>query len=71
MALEQELTQGGTMGMYVRTNECVGCEKCQDVCNSGAITIDPSDNRAVIDDGLCIGCGECERACPVEAIAEG
>jgi len=53
--------------MILVTSECMGCEKCLDVCPLDAITIMV---YAVIDQDNCAGCGSCKDACPVEAIVE-
>lgn len=45
---------------------CIGCMKCQKVCESGAVTV--TDNRAYVDFSKCIGCGKCVEACPTKAI---
>lgn len=53
--------------MILVTTECMGCEKCMDICPVGAVTM---DTYAEIDQDSCIQCGTCKDACPVEAIVE-
>jgi Ni,Fe-hydrogenase III small subunit/ferredoxin len=43
---------------------CGGCEKCIQVCPTGAITLKP----LAIDLGLCVFCPECGAACPQRAV---
>ncbi len=45
---------------------CIGCTKCQKVCECDAVTI--SDNLASIDPNKCTGCGKCAEACPSKCI---
>jgi ferredoxin len=41
---------------------CTGCNQCDIVCPSKAITMVAS--KPIIDDALCIGCGRCVDRCP-------
>lgn len=45
---------------------CIGCKKCEKVCEYGAISVE--NNVAHIDDEKCTGCGKCEEVCPTHAI---
>ncbi|MBO5846401.1 MAG: Fe-S cluster domain-containing protein [Bacteroidales bacterium] len=45
---------------------CIGCSKCQKVCEFEAITMD--NNVAYIDYNKCRLCRKCEEACPTGAI---
>ncbi len=45
---------------------CIGCKKCEKVCEAGAVTV--TDNCAVVDFEKCTGCGKCHEACPKGAI---
>jgi len=47
---------------------CIGCGKCQEVCNFDAITIE--NNLAFIDSDKCKLCRKCEPVCPTGAILE-
>ncbi|MBO7293100.1 MAG: 4Fe-4S dicluster domain-containing protein, partial [Clostridia bacterium] len=46
--------------------ECIGCEKCKNVCPAKAITM--KKRRPVIDRALCIRCFCCQEFCPVGAM---
>lgn len=43
-------------------NACIGCKKCEKVCNFGAITV--NNNLASVDQKKCTHCGECAKQCP-------
>ena len=45
---------------------CIGCMKCQKVCEHDAIKVE--NNTAHVDYSKCVGCGKCEEGCPVKAI---
>ena len=45
---------------------CIGCRKCEKVCEFDAIKVD--NNLAVIDQEKCTGCGKCALNCPVHCI---
>ena len=46
---------------------CTGCLGCINVCPYAAITYDPEQNIAQVNQALCKGCGACAAACPSEA----
>ena len=50
----------------VKGGECIGCEKCKNVCPAHAITM--KKKRPVIDRGACIRCFCCQEFCPVGAM---
>ena len=52
----------------VNSKRCIGCRICKEVCPVGAISIDPSTGKAVVDTAKCIKCGKCVPACPMHAI---
>ncbi|MFX0006326.1 MAG: hydrogenase iron-sulfur subunit [Promethearchaeota archaeon] len=49
---------------------CIACQKCEEVCNFGAIGVN-FDNDILVSESnplLCKGCGDCSAACPAGAI---
>ena len=52
---------------FVSKKKCVGCEKCKEVCPTGAIEI-KENGEVEINPFLCEGCGVCELVCPANAI---
>ncbi|NCO33449.1 MAG: ferredoxin [Armatimonadetes bacterium CG2_30_59_28] len=55
------------MAVIVDTEECVLCGACEDVCDTGAITM--GDESAVVDGELCNECGTCVDECATEALS--
>ena len=51
----------------VDKNLCMGCQRCEKLCNYGAITVD-KDSIAQVDGLKCKGCGVCASSCPSHAI---
>ena len=49
----------------VKTDQCIGCGRCQDVCWQEGITI---ENRKARKTEHCIGCGYCFQICPTGAL---
>ena len=47
---------------------CVGCGKCEKVCEEGAIHVD--QNLASIDYTKCTSCGKCATVCPKHLITD-
>ena len=63
---------GGKVASIV-TDKCIGCGRCEEVCNFDAATFDGLANDVVektytIDPISCEGCGVCAHFCPVDAI---
>ena len=56
----------GAVARKACTNACIGCSKCQKVCEFDAITIE--NNLAYIDYTKCRLCRKCEDQCPTGAI---
>ena len=57
----------------IMTDQCIGCGRCEEVCNFDAATFDGPANDVVektytIDPVSCEGCGVCAHFCPVDAI---
>jgi ferredoxin len=44
-----------------------GCNRCIEVCSSGAIT--PNGNGVKVEEHLCLGCGGCATVCPSGAMS--
>ena len=57
------------MAVQVNTDLCTGCGRCVEVCQAGAIIIDESVRKAVIDNTLCVKCGECIDRCRKGALS--
>ena len=47
---------------------CIGCKKCEKVCEAGAVTV--ADFKATVDPAKCTGCKLCIEACPQGTITE-
>jgi ferredoxin len=46
-------------------SQIVGCERCLDLCPTGAIA--PAGDHVAIDAFVCAGCGQCAAVCPTGA----
>jgi ferredoxin len=46
-------------------SKIVGCNRCLDLCPTGAIT--PAGNHVAVDAYICAGCGQCAAVCPTGA----
>ena len=63
---------GGKLASVI-TEKCIGCGKCEEVCNFDAAVFNGPANATVertytIDPIACEGCGVCTHFCPVDAI---
>jgi ferredoxin len=52
--------------MRISTDRCVACGNCLAVCPVGAIDIDPTIHRAVVDQDRCVECFTCYRGLSTE-----
>jgi MinD superfamily P-loop ATPase len=52
----------------VITKKCIGCGKCEEVCNFDAVNKNAADKTYIIDPIACEGCKVCVEFCPVNAI---
>jgi ferredoxin len=58
-------------GYYVASvsnDKCVGCGKCPEQCQFGAIRLDRKLGKVTTMPTLCMGCGICRSVCPTAAI---
>lgn len=58
-------TYGGETGC---SYGCLGCGDCVNVCQFGAIRINPETGIAEVDENKCTACGACVKACPKNII---
>ena len=63
---------GGKLASVI-TEKCIGCGRCEEVCNFDAAVFEGPANDVVgktytIDPIACEGCGVCVKFCPVDAI---
>lgn len=56
----------GKKAMQACKVACIGCKKCEKVCNFDAIHVE--DGLALIDQEKCKSCGLCAKECPTGAI---
>ncbi|MFH2093221.1 MAG: 4Fe-4S binding protein [Pseudomonadota bacterium] len=52
----------------VDTDECTGCQACEEICPMDAITMDSVKIVAQVNLSRCIGCGLCVNACQFDAM---
>ncbi len=56
--------------MIIINNElCIGCGRCEEVCTTGAITINKTTQKAVFNKYRCAECGVCIDECKKGAIS--
>ena len=72
-AIKQTHDFVGGKSASIITDKCIGCGKCEDVCNFDAAVFNGPANDVVgktytIDPIACQGCGVCLHFCPVDAI---
>jgi len=63
---------GGKLAQ-IRSDACIGCQRCAEVCRFGAVGLSDVGNDIVaktyaVDPVACEGCGVCVHFCPVKAI---
>jgi len=54
--------------VHVEQNGCVGCKKCEKVCNAKAIQVNKVTKKASVDKSVCHQCQSCVAVCPVQTI---
>lgn len=52
----------GNVTTKVCRSGCIGCRRCTNACESGAITV--KSNHAEVDIEKCTACGKCAEVCP-------
>ncbi len=52
----------------VNEKDCVGCGTCEDVCQTGAIKVDPDIGLPKFDYTLCDGCKKCIDECVMNTL---
>ena len=67
-ALQKALGRFAIFSKRVTPDTCIGCKKCENVCPSAAIAVDPTTKKAIITTALCHQCTECTDVCPTHAI---
>ena len=77
LILEPDIKQthdfSGGKRAYVITEKCIGCGRCEEVCNFDAALFngpanDVAERTYTIDSIACEGCGVCVHFCPVDAM---
>jgi len=63
-----QMARGGASALLavVDADRCTGCGLCQEVCPTGAVSV---DKVARIDGSKCTGCGQCVAECPEDALS--
>ncbi len=70
--LGPERLRSGRVVAHTRTATCTVCEMCVNACPYAARSVDPIEDKIVIDPLACQGCGVCAAVCPSDsAILEG
>jgi heterodisulfide reductase subunit A len=54
---------------FIDEGICSGCGICEEICEYGALRLDPYRHVMTIDTTLCKGCGACNSTCPAGAIS--
>jgi MinD superfamily P-loop ATPase len=65
--IKQNLDFSGGKRASIMSEKCLGCGKCAEVCNFGAI-LSAHNSHYTIDEISCEGCGVCTHFCPANAI---
>jgi len=71
--IKQSLDFSGGKRASIITDKCIGCGKCEEVCNFDAVSLNGPANNVVektytIDPISCEGCKVCVEFCPADAI---
>lgn len=57
----------GAQARKVCKSACIGCKKCEKICEAGAVTVE--NFKAVVNPEKCTGCNKCVEACPQGCIS--
>ncbi|MGD2186617.1 MAG: FAD-dependent oxidoreductase, partial [Desulfobacterales bacterium] len=62
--LARERLAAGKVIARVHHSLCSLCQRCIDACPYGARTIDPDQDKVLVNPAMCQGCGSCAAICP-------
>ncbi len=65
--LAHEKLAAGKFVSSVRHSLCSLCERCVDSCPYQARSLDPDNQKIMVNAAMCQGCGDCATACPNSA----
>lgn len=54
--------------VQVEQSKCIGCKKCEKVCDAEAIIVNEENRKAAVNKTLCHQCQACIGVCPVQTI---
>ncbi|HPB81891.1 MAG TPA: 4Fe-4S binding protein [Spirochaetota bacterium] len=57
------------MAVTINNDLCTGCGRCERACLAGAIMIDETIDKAVVNPALCSECGVCVNECKRGALS--
>ncbi len=58
-----KMQQHFSTGPIISEDNCVGCESCVKVCETGALSINEDNGKVSLNPEKCVGCGGCFVAC--------
>jgi len=58
-----KMQQHFSTGPIISEDNCVGCESCVKVCETGALSINEDNGKVFLNPEKCVGCGGCFVAC--------
>jgi heterodisulfide reductase subunit A len=63
----RERLPSGTIVARIHESLCSLCERCIETCPYSARSLDPENERIVVNPAMCQGCGACAAVCPNDA----